>query len=109
MKTITALLASLAILTAPAMAQSTREPFVSENEAGGQIVLTFDICISPNGQEMDKLFRVFAYSGKGLTLTGCWYLQDQYIHVIWRDGTRYTYLAGTFYRRSERSKQGGYL
>lgn len=55
-----------------------------DNNAGGKIVLTDEIC-KHNGNVFDKLNRAYNYSEAGYTGEGCWFIEDETVVVIWVD------------------------
>ena len=67
--------ALLAISTAHAGILATLQ-----NDGGGQIVLTDIACSSIQGAKV-----AYATSPKTNTLTGCWTIDEQYVHIFWDD------------------------
>lgn len=86
------LLAILALVPALAFAEPT---FRTNNDSGGQIVLTFKKCTHKDGP---KLNHGYTYGRGGKTTHLCWYLDsDNMIKVIYLDDfTTYTYPASIF-------------
>lgn len=65
------------------------------NNAGGKIVLTDNVCYS-NGKRYDNLRAMFSVSGTGKTFSGCYYVADGWVRVVYSDQTEYTYPASAF-------------
>lgn len=65
------------------------------NNAGGKIVLQESVCIS-GGKRYENLRNMFSMAGRGSTITGCWYVSDGWVHVIYNDNSEYTYPANAF-------------
>jgi hypothetical protein len=63
------------------------ETWTMPNNAGGQIVLTDRKC----SEKYPSLMQMYARSGDGTTLNGCWALYDGYVHVSYDDRTERTY------------------
>ena len=77
MKLKFALIALLLILVSPVSAEILA---TLENEAGGKIVLTntqVDAC--KNG------FAAYATSPRGNTQWGCWFVDEDFVHITWLD------------------------
>ena len=67
----------------------------AQNEGGGRIVLTDEVCRSPSGT-YKALTRAYAYTSKGTTAQGCWAYAYGAIHVVWDDGERRIYNLDAF-------------
>ena len=80
-----------ALVAAPAFADTWEIP----NKNGGKIVLEDSVCISGT-KRYESLRSMFAVSGDGKTFSGCWYVSDGWVRVIYKDGTEYTYPASAF-------------
>jgi len=61
----------------------------SENENGGLIVLTNEKCVSNKSGLL-----VYSTSPKNPTITGCWKGDENFIHILWSDGTLRSYEFG---------------
>lgn len=90
------LLLIAALIAAPAFADSWAMP----NKAGGEIVLTDRKCPGyPN------LLEAYNYGSEGRSMTGCWTVIDNMVHVVWSDSSaRYTYPLENFYVKSKNKK-----
>ena len=66
------------------------------NKSGGKIVLEEYVCIGKGGKRYEKLKSMFTVSPSGRRISGCWYYSDGYVHVMYSDGTEYTYPANEF-------------
>ena len=66
------------------------------NRSGGKIVLQDTVCISNGGKRYESLRSMFSVSDKGRTISGCWYVSDGWVHVLYNDNTEYTYPASEF-------------
>ena len=93
------LLLIAALAAAPALADTWAMP----NKGGGEIVLTERSC--PNGK---GLLRVYGYLADGKAIFGCWTVLDGMVHVVWDDGSRYTYPIENFYTKTK-DKKGSQL
>lgn len=80
-----------ALVAAPAFADTWEMP----NQSGGRIVLQETTCFI-GGKKYNNLRSMFAASGAGKTFSGCWYFEDGWVHVIYNDGSEYTYPASSF-------------
>lgn len=90
------LLLIAALIAAPAFADSWAMP----NQAGGEIVLTDRKCPGH-----PKLLEAYNYGTAGRSLSGCWTVIDNMVHVVWEDsGRRYTYPLENFYVKSKDKK-----
>ena len=87
------LLLIAALTAAPAMADT----FAMPNQAGGEIVITDRKCTDKDGR---GLLEAYNYSSGGRMLQGCWTVIDGMVHVVWFDGTRYSYPIENFYKKS---------
>lgn len=67
------------------------------NQDGGKILLLQAKCSSKK-DEAGRLVTTAASTGK--SMTGCWYYIADAIHVIWSDGTYYTYSKDIFTLRT---------
>jgi len=90
MKYIIALLLTLGVHTAHAEAIAK-----SENEGGGYIVLTNEVC-KVQGKTYSELRRVYSYTQSGLTQEGCFMLEDETVLVVWESGNKRRYAASGF-------------
>lgn len=90
MKYIIALLLTLGVTTAQAEAIAK-----SENEGGGFIVLTNEVCVI-NKKTFPDLRRVYSYTSSGLTQEGCFMLEDETVVVVWESGNKRRYSASGF-------------
>jgi len=90
MKYIIALLLTLGINTAQAEAIAQ-----SQNEGGGFIVLTNEVCVV-NKKTFSELRRVYSYTQSGLTQEGCFMLEDDTVVVVWESGNKRRYAASGF-------------
>lgn len=79
MNKMTSLLAVIACALSTATSAQTLR---LNNESGGEIVLTKRTC-KVKGQDFSPLLAAYGYSGKGGSLLGCWYIQDDLINVLW--------------------------
>lgn len=52
------------------------------NQSGGRIVLTDRMCIQ-NGKTYEKLNDAYAYDSNGTVISGCWFMQDNLVNIIW--------------------------
>jgi hypothetical protein len=63
----------------------------TENDAGGRIVLTNQICVDGAGQKFAELRHSYLYTASGFTINGCFYLDtdNNIIRVKWfrKDGS----------------------
>lgn len=55
------------------------------NESGGKILLLQQECGSGKGK------MVIAAGGNGKNINGCWYYFADMIHVVYQDGSTYSY------------------
>lgn len=67
----------------------------AQNEGGGFIVLTNEVCKAGN-KTFPELRRVYSYTGSGLTQEGCFALEDETVVVVWETGTKRRYHASGF-------------
>jgi hypothetical protein len=64
-----------------------------QNEAGGQIIFTSEMCYL-KGEPYPQLKRVFTFTRSGNTIEGCYYYEarSQLVMVVWADnGQRSTF------------------
>lgn len=71
-----------ALLLAPAVAFSAIVATL-ENDSGGQIVLTDSQCTTLRDARI-----AYATSPKFSTLTGCWTVDEDFVHILWDDDKR---------------------
>lgn len=74
--------------------------FEAETTNGGSVVLTMRAC---SGESVLKDAYLIAPGGQ--TMNGCWGYFDDRIHVVWNDGSRFSYDPGHFRKRGEERKQ----
>jgi len=55
------------------------------NKAGGQFVLSDIKCTDKPG------YVAYATAKSASTLFGCWFYDDQYVHIMWSDGDTRSY------------------
>lgn len=60
----------------------------SENQGGGLMVLTDIPC------KDKRTFVVYSQQPRTKTITGCWFTDDQFVHVVWQDGDFRSYSFG---------------
>jgi hypothetical protein len=61
------------------------------NNAGGKIIITNEICKDTDGKVYKKLNRIYMYTSEGLTMEGCYYLADELVQTIWVNGKEMKY------------------
>lgn len=67
----------------------------AQNEGGGFIVLTNEVC-KAGGKTYNELRRVYGYTGSGVTQEGCYALEDDTVVVVWESGNKRRYHASGF-------------
>jgi len=68
------------------------------NRLGGKILLLQSKCSS----KPDETGRtVIGTGGTGKNIMGCWYYFSDMVHVVWYDGSIYSYPADIFVARSK--------
>jgi len=87
------LLLITAMIAAPVMADT----FAMPNQAGGEIVISDRPCTDKRGK---GLLEAYNYGNGGKHMEGCWTVIDNMVHVVWFDGTRYSYPIENFYKKS---------
>jgi hypothetical protein len=63
----------------------------TDNNAGGRIIITNEVCKDPDGKAYKKLNRIYMFTAEGITMEGCYYLADQLINAIWINGREMKY------------------
>ena len=91
-----------ALVAAPVLADTWEIP----NKNNGKIVLEDYVCTGSNGKRYESLRTMFAVSGDGKTISGCWYVDENWVHVIYKDGSEYTYPAGAFRQNKSYKPKG---
>lgn len=91
--------ALLAVLLASISITALADSWAMPNKAGGEIIITTRDCPKQKG-----LLRAYNYGSGGKLMEGCWTVLDERVHVIWEDGSRYTYPLESFYVKSKDSK-----
>lgn len=91
--------ALLAVLLASISITALADSYAMPNKAGGEIVITTREC-----PKEKRLLRAYNYESGGKVMEGCWTVLDERVHVVWSDGTRYTYPLDAFYIKSKDSK-----
>jgi hypothetical protein len=71
-----------ALLLAPGLAFSAIIATL-ENDGGGQIVLTDSHCDTVRDARI-----AYATSPRSSTLTGCWTIDEDFVHILWDDDRR---------------------
>ena len=72
----------------------------SGNKDGGKILLLSNKC---SDKSDDTGRYVIASTASGKSISGCWYFFADMIHVVWVDGTTYSYRKEVFeYRKDEK-------
>lgn len=89
------LLLIAAVASTPALADSWAMP----NQAGGEIVVTDRAC--PGYKNLSEAYN---YGGTGKYMSGCWAIIDGMIHIMWDDGSRFTYPMDAFYQKTQTRK-----
>lgn len=101
------LLALLAVSTT-----STAATFAYfENQAGGRVVLTDEVC-KMDGKVFEGLSRAYMYTDKGENDEGCYYIEDASVAIMWQSGREKRYptsifLMGEKYREAKPVKKKG--
>lgn len=86
------LLALLAALSLPALAQSSE--WTTPSATGGEIRISTELCAT------DKLrLKALFIAPGGQIVTGCWKAIDDEIEVAWHDRTTYRYKIEPFRKR----------
>lgn len=93
--------ALLAVLLASVSISAWADSWAMANKAGGEIVLSDRACSDKKGK---GLLEAYNYSSGGKYLEGCWTVFDGMVHVVWFDGTRYTYPLDSFYVKNKDKK-----
>jgi hypothetical protein len=75
----------------------------TRNSNGGLIVLTNDTCWS-RGKSYPDIHQMYTVAGTGQTISGCYALENNYVRVIYEDGTEYRYPVGAFTVKSKPSR-----
>lgn len=88
----------IALLFTAASAQAA-EWFETNNTGGGKIVLYTTKC---EGKESGKVMLAFLPGGK--TYRGCWWYFGDRVHVIYKDGSAYTYDPDGFVKKNDEGK-----
>jgi hypothetical protein len=58
------------------------------NQGGGKIVLTNQVCVDPVTKERyDALKRAYNYDSSGGTSEGCFFVEDESVVVVWVEPT----------------------
>jgi hypothetical protein len=94
----------LAVLLASVSLTALADTFAMPNQAGGEIVLSDRACSDKKGKGLSEAYN---YSSGGRYMEGCWTVIDGMVHVVWFDGTRYTYSIDSFYKKSGGKKGTG--
>jgi len=83
----------IALLILPTIALA--DVWTTQNNAGGQIVLTDRPCIG-----YPKLMEMYTRMPTGETLSGCWAFYDGFIHVVYQGETnQHTYTPQAFIKQ----------
>jgi hypothetical protein len=91
--------ALLAVLLASVSISAWADSWAMPNKAGGEIVITTRDCPRQKG-----LLRAYNYIPGGQMQEGCWTVLDERVHVVWFDGTKYTYPLDAFHVLSKDKK-----
>lgn len=91
--------ALLAVLLASISITALADSYAMPNKNGGEIVITDRAC-----KGYKNLRFAYSYSDTGKTFNGCWTIIDDRVHLIYDDGTVYTYPASGFYKKSTGGK-----
>ena len=76
------------------------------NNAGGRIVLTDEVCKGQDNKVYQGLFRTYLYSSDGKFDEGCYYLEDESVATLWRSGAERRYPASNFIIIKKDANQG---
>ena len=90
------LLIALLLLSGNASADEWLE---APNQLGGKLLLLKAKC-SSKPDETGRL--ILGTGGNGKNIRGCWYFFSDMIHVVWDDGTTYSYPKDMFVYRSDK-------
>lgn len=85
------LIAALICLPLSAQAEAWSLP----NKGNGQIVISTADCYF-KGKFYKDFKDGYARNGTGETIHGCWYYSDTFVHMVYEDGTSFTYPASSF-------------
>ena len=66
------------------------------NNAGGKIIITNEVCKDLNGKVYKKLNRIYMYTSEGITIDGCFYIADDLVNAVWVNGTQMKYPVSDF-------------
>jgi len=66
------------------------------NNAGGKIIITNEVCKDLDGKVYKKLNRIYMYTSEGITIDGCFYIADDLINAVWVNGTQMKYPVSDF-------------
>lgn len=92
----------LAVLFAGLSLSAWADSWAIINKNGGEIVITDRAC-----KGYKNLRYAYSYSDTGKTFGGCWTIIDDRVHLIYDDGTVYTYPVSSFYKKSTDKKGNG--
>lgn len=65
------------------------------NKAGGRIVLTNETCWS-KGKEYPSLYRSYMVVPGGSSMSSCYIVENDVIHMVYEDGSEYRYSISGF-------------
>lgn len=75
---------------------SAKDIAVFKNQANGYVVLTDEIC-TKDKEIYAELQRGYAFSDKGMTLEGCYYITEkETVRMIWSNGVEKIYPVDLF-------------
>jgi hypothetical protein len=76
------------------------------NDAGGRIVLTDEICKDKDNKVYEGLYRIHMYTANGIFDEGCYYLDEQTVITVWRSGLERRYPTSNFIIIKKDANQG---
>lgn len=85
----------LLTLLATASLNANAEAWITGNKAGGEIVITDNVCIL-NGETYNALKQSYARNSSGMSIDGCWYYDNGTVHMVYEDKTKYAYPVSGF-------------
>jgi len=68
----------------------------TDNNAGGKIIITNEVCKDLDGKAYKKLNRIYMFTSEGITMEGCYYLADELVNAIWVNGRQMKYAISGF-------------
>ena len=96
----------LALLAVSSLANAKGVAFFN-NQAGGKVVITDEVCKNKEGKVYEGLWRAYMYTSSGETDEGCFYVEDDVVRLSWAGSgneRKYPLNIFTLYEKQKTSK-----